>query len=97
MPLLIPHHWSLDWSIPDINGFELAGNLLFNQKTKKMALFNLKPFADDILTVTQNIKSVFHRIENNVGKGENAGYQHFLLFPQCFPEAFPSGTSKSLL
>ena len=21
-------------------------------------------------------------------KGENAGYQHFLLFPQCFPKAF---------
>ena len=24
------------------------------------------------------------RTENIVGKGENAGYQHFLLFPQCF-------------
>ena len=22
--------------------------------------------------------------ENNVGKGENTGYQHFLLFPLCF-------------
>ena len=22
--------------------------------------------------------------ENNTGKGENAGNQHFLLFPQCF-------------
>ena len=22
--------------------------------------------------------------ENIVGKGENAGYQHFLLFPKCF-------------
>ena len=22
--------------------------------------------------------------ENIVGKGENTGYQHFLLFPQCF-------------
>ena len=22
--------------------------------------------------------------ENNVGKGENASYQHFLIFPQCF-------------
>ena len=22
--------------------------------------------------------------ENTVGKGENAGTQHFLLFPQCF-------------
>ena len=23
-------------------------------------------------------------VENIVGKGENAGYQHFLLFPQYF-------------
>ena len=30
------------------------------------------------------IISVFDRIENIVGKGENAGYQHFLLFLQCF-------------
>ena len=22
--------------------------------------------------------------ENIVGRGENAGHQHFLLFPQCF-------------
>ena len=49
----------------------------------------LKAFADDKLNVTQNIKVVFHRIENIVGKEENAGYQHFLLFPQCFREAFP--------
>ena len=28
--------------------------------------------------------SVFHMTENIVGNGENAGYQHFLLFPQCF-------------
>ena len=30
--------------------------------------------------------SLFDRIGNTVGKGENPGYQHFLLFPQCFPE-----------
>ena len=28
------------------------------------------------------------RVENTVGKGENAGYQHFMLFLQCFPKAF---------
>ena len=33
-------------------------------------------------------------VENNVGKGENAGYQHFLLFPQCFLKA--SNSSGSL-
>ena len=31
--------------------------------------------------------STFDRLENIVGKGENAGYQHFLLFPLCFQKA----------
>ena len=37
---------------------------------------------------------VFDRVENIVGKGENADYQHFLLFPQCFQKAFDSGSLK---
>ena len=33
---------------------------------------------------------VFDSVENFVGKGENAGYQHFLLFPQWFHKlSFP--------
>ena len=32
----------------------------------------------------QNLKFALGRVENSVGKGENAGYQHFLLFLQCF-------------
>ena len=35
--------------------------------------------------------SLFDRVENIVGKGENAGYQHFLLFQQCFPKRFNVG------
>ena len=27
-------------------------------------------------------------IENILGQEENAGYHHFLLFPQCFLKAF---------
>ena len=30
--------------------------------------------------------SLYDSVENTVVKGENAGYQHFLLFPQCFPK-----------
>ena len=30
------------------------------------------------------MKFVLGRVENIAGKGENAEYQHFLLFPQCF-------------
>ena len=38
---------------------------------------------------------VFDRIEHIVGKGENASYKHFLLFPQCFQKAFYSGSLSS--
>ena len=57
----------------------------------------LKAFADNKLNVAQNIKVDFHRIENIVGKEENAGYQHFLLFPQCFQKAFFSCASKVVI
>ena len=33
------------------------------------------------------VEFIFVRVENIVGKGENAGYQHFLLFPQCLQKA----------
>ena len=50
--------------------------------------------ADDNSNVAKEMTFVFDRVENNVGKGENAGYQHFLLFPQCFQNAFISGPLK---
>ena len=40
-----------------------------------------KAFADDKTDVAQMMISVSDRVENIVGKRENAGYQHFLLFP----------------
>ena len=33
--------------------------------------------------VTWKLKFFLGKVENIVGKGENAGYQHFLLFQQC--------------
>ena len=54
----------------------------------------LKAFADDKMDVTEKLKFVLGREENIVGKGENAGYQHFLLFPQCFLKASFSESVK---
>ena len=44
------------------------------------------------------INSVFDksRVENVVGKGENTGYQHFLLFT-LFSKAFFSGSFKVII
>ena len=32
-------------------------------------------------------RSFFGKVENIVGKAENAGYQHFLLFPPCLQKS----------
>ena len=52
----------------------------------------LKAFADDNLNVAKMMISLYDRVENIVGKGENAGYQHFLLFLQCFQKASSIGS-----
>ena len=75
---------------------------------KILALSKLKGFAADKLIATQNIRFIFHLLENIVGKGENAGYQHFLLPPPPpamfyslpntklnFPIVFTISTEKS--
>ena len=41
----------------------------------------LKAVANDKLDVAKIMISVYDRVENIVEKGENAGYQQFLLFP----------------
>ena len=54
----------------------------------------LKAFADDNKFVTQNLRFALGRVEN-MAKGENAGYQHFLNFSQCFLKASFSGSLKA--
>ena len=56
--------------------------------------FKLKAFADNNINVTEELKFVLKREENIVGKGESAGYQHFLLFPQCFQKTSYTGLLK---
>ena len=51
----------------------------------------MKASADEKLKVVLMMKVVSDSIENIVGKGENACYQHFLLFPQCSPSGKKPG------
>ena len=55
----------------------------------------LKAFADNKLNLAEKLKIVFGRVENIVGKGENADYQHFLLLPQFFSKGSCVGVVKS--
>ena len=62
-----------------------------------LTLSKFKAFADVKIHVTLTIISVFDRVENIVGKGENAGYQYFLFFPQCFQKASFQNSSKGVM
>ena len=55
-----------------------------------------KELADDKINVTEKIKLVLGRVENIVGKGENAGYQHFFSFSHnVFKSLLFQGCKKS--
>ena len=54
----------------------------------------LKAFADDKIIVTEKLIFFLGRVENILRKGENAGNQHFHLFPQCFQKATLSRSLK---
>ena len=54
----------------------------------------MKALVDHKTDVTQKLKFVLVQVENNSGKGENAGFMHFLLFPQCFQKPPSSGSLK---
>ena len=41
-----------------------------------------KTFVEKKTNMTRSLEFAFRIVENMVGKEENAGYQHFLLFPQ---------------
>ena len=64
------------------------------QNGKFLDWFKLKALADDKLNFAEKLKFALERVENIVGKGENAGNQHFLLFPQCFQKASIEGPLK---
>ena len=68
-------------------------NSLPNNKFLDWSKF--KASADDKINVNEKFKFIFGRVENIVGKGENAGYQHFLLFPTMFSKGFILKVIKS--
>ena len=45
-------------------------------RTKILPLSKLKALADDIFNVAETVQVFYDKIENNVGRGENADYQH---------------------
>ena len=56
----------------------------------------LKALADDKINTTQKLKFDLDRVDNIVGKGENAGHQYFLPFSECFQKATYTGSLNVL-
>ena len=73
---------------------QLVDRELNSTKRQNFDWTKFKAFADDKLNVAKIMISDFDGVENIVRKGENAGYQHFLLFSQCFQKASFSGSLK---
>ena len=81
-------HWLLNKCIIHLKFFIPLPN------DKILDVTKLKAFADNQLNIVKMTISRYDRVENIVGKGENAGYQHFLLFPPCFTKPSSSGSLK---
>ena len=56
---------------------------------KKLDITKLKAFSGNKLHIAKMTISVFDRVKNTVGKGENAGYQHSVFQPGCTLAGFP--------
>ena len=71
----------------------------FNSLPNKRILdcSKLNAIADDKINITQKLKFASDRIENILGKGENAGYQYFLFFPNCFQKTPSLGWLKVVI
>ena len=65
---------------------KMSLNSVLNNKISDWSKF--KAFADDKINVTEKLKSVLGKVENTVGKGENAGFQQLVFFLQCFWKQF---------
>ena len=68
-------------------------SLLPNDKILEWS--KLKAFADGKINVAQKLKLAAGRVENIVGKGENAGDQHFCPFPSMFSKGYFLRVSQS--
>ena len=55
--------------------------------SKLTRMVQFKAFADNKTNNSEKLKFSSERVENIVEKGENAGKQYFLLFPQYFQNA----------
>ena len=65
----------------------MSFNFLPDDKILDMSKLKVDLFADDKIDVAEKLKFVLGGLKTLWEKGDNDGYQHFLLFPQYFTKA----------
>ena len=71
---------------------------LTHYQTTNFRLFQTrKGLQTTISNLTKMAESYPKRVENNMGKGEIAPYEQFLLFPLCFQKACFPWASKGVI
>ena len=87
-------HTDPDFTKHQDNAFAAQCQPLTLPNDKSLHWSKLKAFQDDKKNVTENLKFVWGHVENIAGKGENAGFQHLLLFPNVFKRFLLQGLYK---
>ena len=77
--------------------WSLVSIYLFLPNDKILDWSKFKAFADDKKNDIQMIEICIREGENSVRKGENVGFQHFLLFPHVFKRLPPYCCIKELI
>ena len=80
-----------------IFGILIRFDLLTHYQTTNFRLFRIERLCRRNFKFDENSRKLFKPVENNVGKGEIARYEQFLLFPQCFQKACFPGAPKGVI
>ena len=97
-PSLTTFMFSVAYKLLFANAFTLERAKIIFLSDKELTLYQTTIFWTrlnskhlQMTNVAKIMISVFDRIKT-VGKGENTGYLHFLLFPQCFQKPSHPGS-----
>ena len=96
--IILNHHLQVLSNLTSLHLRHLVSQCITNalQNNKFSGWSKLKAFANDKIYVTIETEILFGMGRKHYGKGENAGFQHFLLFPQCFQKVSFSGSLKAV-
>ena len=76
----------------EIGDFYWRSTTLSLSQTTNFRIFQTEELADDNFILDENGRKFSKWVENTVGKGEIARYEHFLPVPQCFQKTCTADT-----